>query len=99
MRLEVSLAPSGFLQVHLPSGRSLELGANSEGIAHLRRLLLEATEYERTGEARKGHIGAFPTQDVLNAWKAADDERKQREAKEKLEKETGISLDSLSFSF
>ena len=99
MKLEVSLAPSGGILVHLPTGRTLELRLNLGGLANLRQLLQDAHDYR--GKPKRGCIGAFPTQSVLDAWMKEDAARKQQEAEEKrkeMEAELGFSLSGLDIS-
>lgn len=101
MKLEISLAPSGGFLLHLPTGRTLELGLNLGGLANLRQLLQDAHDHQETGKVRRGYIGAFPTQSVLDGWLKEDAERKQREAEEKrkeMEVELGFSLSGLDIS-
>lgn len=101
LRLEISLAPNGGLALHLPSGRHLEIGLNPGGLANLRKVLQDAHDYAETGSAKRGYIGAFPTQAVLDVWKAEDDARKEEERKQALaerEIELGISLSTLDIS-
>lgn len=101
MKLEISLAPNGALALHLPSGRHLEIGLHLGGLSNLRQVLQHAHDHAETGQLRKGYIGAFPTQAIINAWKAEDDARKEEERKQALaerEIELGISLSTLDIS-
>lgn len=101
MKLEISLAPDGNLLVHLPSGRSLELGLNVAGLGHLRKLLTDASLYRETGEHQRGYIGAFPSQSIIDGWLKEDNERKLAEARERRaeqEAELGFKFDDLNIS-
>lgn len=101
MKLEISLAPSGGLALHLPSGRMLEFGLNPGGLANLRKVLQDAHDYTGPASAKRGYIGAFPSQSIIDGWLKEDGERKQREAKEhreEMEATLGISLGGLDIS-
>lgn len=96
MKLEISLGPSGLL-LHLPSGRTLEVSATPAGLSNLQRILREA----EVPEPRRGYIGKYPTQAIVDAWLKEDHERKLEEAKEAreaMEREMGLDFDSLKIS-
>lgn len=111
-KLEVSRGPRG-LQVHLPSGRTLDIRADEAGVRFLERMLRDADEnahYERT---RSGYIGDFPTQHIIDIWEREDKNRaaineqvkeikarKKREAREATERkwaDQGVDLGSMEF--
>lgn len=74
-RLEVSRGPRG-LRVHLPSGRTLDIRADAAGVQFLERMLRDADEnahYER--KLRRGYIGDFPTQHIVDIWEREDKNR------------------------
>ena len=101
MKLEISLAPSGNLILHLPSGRLLEIGLNVGGLGHLKKVLSDASFYRETGSTKRGYIGAFPSQSIVDKWLKEDAERKLEQAKEEreaLESELNLSLDTLDIS-
>lgn len=101
MKLEISLAPSGALLLHLPSGRMLEIGLNVGGLGHLKKVLSDASLYRETGNAQRGYIGAYPSQSIVDKWLKEDAERKQEEAKEAreaMERELGLDFDNLKIS-
>lgn len=98
-RLEISLAPSGRLTLHLPSERTLEIQNSEGGMLALTKILRDYN----TGESAedKGYIREFPTQHVLNKWLREDSIRKAQAAKERAEaaaQEMGVNLDELDIS-
>lgn len=90
-RLEVSRGPHG-LRVYLPNGRTLDMGTGSAALQFLERMLRDADEnacYRRERqavEARRGYIGDFPTQHILDIWRkeaCSDLDEQVAEIKEK----------------
>lgn len=61
----------------------------------LKRILRAAQEH-RTGRDERGHIGAFPTQAVLDAWMKADAQKKIEDERAKFAAK-GIDIDALEF--
>ena len=99
MKLEISLAPDGNLALHLPSGRLLEIGLNLGGLENLKKVLQDAHDYR--GQPKRGYIGAFPSQSIIDGWLKEDHARKlleAKEAREELEQEMGLSLSGLNIS-
>ena len=68
-KIEVSRGPRG-LRLHLPSGRTLDCRADAAGVGFIERMLrdLDENAHYLNEEARKGYLGGFPTQHVLDAW-------------------------------
>lgn len=92
MKLEISLAPSGDIRLHLPSGRTLDVGDTVASLQYIRRIIRSADAGERD---QHGHIGLFPTQAIIDAWKAADDTRKIEEGKRILSEDLGLDINAL----
>lgn len=67
---------------------------SSTALRTIKRLLRNAEDY--TGSPERGHIGAFPTQAVLDAWLRADARRKVEDEKTKWA-EKGVDVDALEF--
>lgn len=61
----------------------------------IKRILKGAAEH-REGHDQRGHIGAFPTQAVIDAWKAEDERKKAVDLKAKYAAK-GIDLDKMGF--
>lgn len=91
--LRISLAPSGDLRLHLPSGRSLDFPPNEGGLRLIQQTLRNADSGQRH---ERGHIGSFPTQHVIEAWKKQDVAAK-REAVRESYAERGIDIEALEF--
>lgn len=113
MKLEISLSPTGGLRLHLPKGRTLDIEvATTERVCctecgeifrtpvmtaslkALKKILHDAAEPVE----RRGYIGAFPTQAILDTWahefKKKRDEESIAEASERL----GVDLEKLEIS-
>jgi hypothetical protein len=98
MKLELSLAPSGDLRLHLPSGRFLDFTDSVGGLRTIKKILSEAT----AGLCdQRGYIGEFPTQHVIDAWLRQDQvekdlaQKRREEEEREAWRERGIDLDKL----
>lgn len=93
---QLSLGPSG-LRLHLPSGRHLDFGEDVNALPLIKRVLMQEGQ-----EPRKGHIGSFPTQAIVDKWlrdeAPAKREREAEAAMEAASDRLGIDLGSLDFS-
>jgi hypothetical protein len=87
MELRVTLAPDGGLRLILPTGRPLDVGNTSASLRFIQRILMNA---KKKKEERRGHIGEFPTQHVIEIWRR-EDLRLQAEANK--EKFAGMGID------
>lgn len=92
--LRISLAPSGELRLHLPTGRPLDFQPSEAGLRLIQQVLRNAASGLRD---QPGHIAEFPTQHVLNAWMREDRLAKQQAARDEYAAK-GIDLDSLEIS-
>lgn len=64
--LSITLAPDGGLRLILPTGRPLDLGDDPSALKFIQRILRSTNAGERD---KRGHIGEFPTQHVIEIWK------------------------------
>lgn len=82
IKLELSLAPDGNLRLHLPTAhqRYLDIPDTTAGLATIKRILRNAQAYDPNRGPARGHIGAFPTQAVIEAWHKVDMQRRRDEA-------------------
>lgn len=111
MNLSISLAPDGALRLHLPSGRFLDIATEatervsctecgeafrtvreSVALRSIKRILREAVEPARE---RRGYIGLFPTQEIIEAWLREDRARDVADERKKLEDKYGVDVDKL----
>jgi hypothetical protein len=98
MELRITLAPDGGLRLLLPTGRGLNIGLGPSSLQFIRRILLNEAKGKRD---QRGYIGEFPTQHILDIWRAQDTAGREEATKEaaaakKAEfKELGIDLDAL----
>lgn len=98
MELRITLAPDGGLRLILPSGRGLNLGSTQSSLHYIQHILRDAASGKRD---QRGYIAEFPTQHVIDIWRAQDRAEKElaeaeRAAARKEEfKERGIDLDVL----
>lgn len=95
MKLEVSLAPSGEIRLHLPSGRFLDLGENLASIQMLKKVLRERNSYPHPDAQPKGYCRSFPTQHVIDKWKREDAAKRKEEAEAKIKSTLGIDIAAL----
>lgn len=61
MKHSIELSPSGGLRLYTPTGRTLDLEANTASVALLRKILYHAEVHEHKPMA-------YPTQAILDAW-------------------------------
>lgn len=92
MELKITLAPDGGLRLILPTGRSLDVGTTDASLRFIQRILMNVG----TGEKR-GHIGEFPTQHIIEIWRK-EDLRLKLEADKGRFKDMGIDLETLEIS-
>lgn len=98
MKLELSLAPSGDLRLHLPTGRFLDFTDTIGGLRTIKKILREAESGLRD---QRGYIGKFPTQHIIDAWLRQDKAEKElrtieaREVEKEEWRERGVDLDRL----
>lgn len=92
MDLRITLAPDGGLRLILPTGRPLDVGATAASLRFIQRILMNVG----TGEKR-GHIGDFPTQHIIEIWRK-EDLRLQAEASKERFTDLGIDLSKLEIS-
>ena len=93
MELKVTLAPDGGLRLILPTGRPLDVGNTAASLRFIQRILMQA----RAPMERRGHIGEFPTQHVIEIWRK-EDLRLQAEANKERFVEMGIDVEGLDIS-
>lgn len=93
MELRITLAPDGGLRLILPTGRPLDVGNTAASLRFIQRILMNV---EKPAE-RRGHIGEFPTQHVIEIWRK-EDLRLQAEANKEKFKDLGIDLDGLDIT-
>ena len=67
IELRISLGPSG-LTVHLPRGRTINVGATEAGARFIQKMLQDAEAYEERVGPQRGYIGAYPTQQIAELW-------------------------------
>lgn len=77
MDLRITLAPDGGLRLILPQGRALDVGATPSSLHYIQRILRDAGCGKRD---QRGYIGEFPTQHVIEIWRAQDALAKQEAA-------------------
>lgn len=98
MELRIALAPEGGLRLLLPAGRALDVGLGPSSLHFIQRILRDAAQGKRD---QRGYIAEFPTQHVLDIWRAQDTAAKEEAAAERALakkeefKERGIDLDVL----
>lgn len=92
MDLRITLAPDGGLRLILPTGRPLDIGSTAASLRFIQRILMNVG----TGEKR-GHIGDFPTQHIIEIWRR-EDLRLQAEATKERFTDLGIDLSKLEIS-
>lgn len=93
MELRVTLAPDGGLRLILPTGRPLDVGSTAASLRFIQRILMNAKKKEE----RRGHIGEFPTQHIIEIWRR-EDLRLQHEAKKAEFESMGIDINALDIS-
>jgi hypothetical protein len=74
IKLEVSLGIDGLI-VHLPSGRTINIGATEAGAKFLRQMLKDAEERRRYTTKRPGYVGGFPIQEIADIWQRQEEKR------------------------
>lgn len=79
MELRITLAPDGGLRLILPTGRGLNIGLGPSSLRFIQRILLDAGAGKRD---QRGYISEFPTQHVLDIWRAQDTAAKEEAALE-----------------
>lgn len=92
MELKVTLAPNGGLRLILPTGRPLDVGTTEASLRFIQRILMNVGSGEK-----RGHIGEFPTQHVIEIWRKQD-LAAQREADLGRFEDMGINLAELDIS-
>lgn len=98
MELRITLAPDGGLRLILPQGRALNIGLGPSSLRFIQRILRDAGAGKRD---QRGYIGEFPTQHVIDIWRAQDTLAREEAALEAVRarkeefKERGIDLDVL----
>lgn len=97
MKLEISLSPNGELRLHLPDrrARTLDIPASEAGLAYLLKLLKQVQEGVRE---RKGYIGEFPTQAVIDAWAKAAAVQRAEESIAAASERLGVDIEKLEIS-
>lgn len=93
MELRVTLAPDGGLRLILPTNRSLDVGNTAASLRFIQRILMNAKKRQE----RRGHIGEFPTQHVIEIWRK-EDLRLQAEASKEKFAGMGIDVEGLDIS-
>lgn len=76
-------------------GETTKQTVSSTALRTIKRILRNASEFVPAREL-SGHIGAFPTQAVIDAWIKQDEERKVADEKQKWATK-GIDLEKLEF--
>lgn len=69
MELRITLDPDGGLRLILPQGRALNIGLGPSSLRFIQRILRDAGAGKRD---QRGYIGEFPTQHVIDIWRAQD---------------------------
>lgn len=98
MDLRITLAPDGGLRLLLPGGRALDVGLTASSLHFIQRILRDVGAGKRD---QRGYIAEYPTQHIIDIWRAQDAVAKEeaaaaREAAEREKfKERGIDLDVL----
>jgi hypothetical protein len=103
MKLEISLAPSGAIRLHLPNKvikgierhRTLDIEATPQGLAYILKMLRDVESGRRD---RRGHIGQFPTQHVIDALAL---QAKQQQAEDELKaasERLGVDIKALEIT-
>lgn len=92
MELRVTLSPDGGLRLILPTGRPLDVGCTEASLRFIQRILMNVGSGEK-----RGHIGDFPTQYIIEIWRR-EDLRMKVEANKKKFADMGIDLDGLDIS-
>lgn len=93
MELRVTLAPDGGLRLILPTGRPLDVGNTAASLRFIQRILMNAKDEKE----RRGHIGEFPTQHIIEIWRKEDLRLKVEAEKEKFAG-MGIDVEGLDIS-
>lgn len=93
MELRVTLAPDGGLRLILPAGRPLDVGNTAASLRFIQRILMNAKDEKE----RRGHIGEFPTQHIIEIWRKEDLRLKVEAEKEKFAG-MGIDVEGLDIS-
>lgn len=88
---QLDLSPSGNLQLHLPSGRSLEIEPTEAGLGYILRIL---TDHRRGLREARGYVKSFPTQHNIEQWMKKD----RKEKAEQKANGLGIDLARLEIS-
>jgi len=81
---QLDLSPSGNLQLHLPTGRALEIEPTIAGLTYVLKVL---SDDKRKLRGQKGYVKNFPTQHNIEQW--MEENRKQEAEK----KANGLGID------
>lgn len=92
MELRVTLAPDGGLRLILPTGRPLDVGTTDAALRFIQRILMNVGSGEK-----RGHIGDFPTQHIIEIWRK-EDLRNQAAANKDRFADMGIDVEGLDIS-
>lgn len=92
MILGITLAPDGGLRLILPTNRSLDIGCTEASLRFIQRILMNVGSGEK-----RGHIGEFPTQHIIEIWRRQDLAAKVEADKGRFA-EMGIDLETLDIS-
>lgn len=92
MELRVTLSPDGGLRLILPTGRPLDVGTTNASLRFIQRILMNVGSGEK-----RGHIGDFPTQHIIEIWRREDLAAKVTADKERFA-DLGIDVDKLEIS-
>ena len=97
---QIDLTTDGELCLHMPNGLSVEISATAEGLAYIKRVILD---HHRGVRNQRGYIGTLPTQHAVD--KAFADqflaEKRRKQAEEKaaaFQAKTGIDLNGLEIN-
>lgn len=92
---QIDLASDGELQLILPTGRSVTIEASPEGVAFVRKIILD---YRRQVRDQPRYIGTLPTQAAVDKFLAEKKIRTAREEADRVKEKAsklGVDLDKL----
>lgn len=92
---QIDLSPDGDLQLHLPTGRAVEIEPSPAGVNFIIKIL---RDHARNIRNQPGYIGTFPTQAVIDKWQKTNKEKLAEERQKKVKADLGIDLDKLEIT-
>lgn len=92
---QLDLSPSGNLQLHLPTGRALEIEPSTQGLSYILRILVDHKKGLRN---QKGYVKNFPTQHNIEQWMKKDRKEKADKLREETQAKFGVDISGLEIN-